>query len=53
MPFCNTFGSVAKGKPLLYLNSLLQVSFVLNMDNFSCMYKIYSGSEWTMEVSKL
>jgi S-adenosylmethionine hydrolase len=52
MPYCNTFGSVAKGKPLLYLNSLLQVSFALNMDNFSAVHKVYSGSEWTVEVRK-
>jgi S-adenosylmethionine hydrolase len=51
MPYCNTFGSVAKGKPLLYLNSLLQVSFALNMDNFSAVHKVYSGSEWTVEVN--
>jgi S-adenosylmethionine hydrolase len=53
MPYCNTFGSVAKGKPLLYLNSLLQVSFALNMDNFSAVHKVYSGSEWTVEVMKV
>jgi S-adenosylmethionine hydrolase len=52
MPYCNTFGAVAKGKPLLYLNSLLQVSFALNMDNFSAVHKVYSGSEWTVEVRK-
>jgi S-adenosylmethionine hydrolase len=53
MPYCNTFGSVAKGKPLLYLNSLLQVSFALNMDNFSAVHRVYSGSEWTVEVKKI
>ncbi len=52
MPYAETFGAVAKGKPLLYLNSLMQVSFALNMDNFSAVHKIYSGSEWTVEVSK-
>lgn len=53
MPYTETFGSVAKGKPLLYLNSLLQVSFALNMDSFSTVHKVYSGSEWTVEVEKL
>jgi S-adenosylmethionine hydrolase len=53
MPYSETFGSVAKGKPLLYLNSLMQVSFALNMGSFSSVYKIYSGSEWTVEVNKL
>ena len=52
MPYSETFGGVAKGKPLLYLNSLLQVSFALNMENFSAVNKVYSGSEWTVEVSK-
>ena len=52
MPYANTFGSVAKNKPLLYLNSLLQVSFALNMGNFSATNKIYSGSEWTVEITK-
>jgi hypothetical protein len=52
MPYAETFGTVAKGKPLLYLNSLLQVSFALNMGSFSAANKIYSGSEWTVEVSK-
>jgi S-adenosylmethionine hydrolase len=53
MPYAETFGAVEKGKPLLYLNSLMQVSFALNMDNFSAVHKIYSGSEWTVELSKL
>jgi S-adenosylmethionine hydrolase len=53
MAYCNTFGSVANGKPLLYLNSLLQVSLALNMDNFSKVHKIYSGNEWTVELSKI
>ena len=53
MPYSATFGGVAKGKPLLYLNSLLQVSFALNQGNFSATNKVYSGSEWKVEVSKL
>jgi hypothetical protein len=53
MPYTATFGAVAEGKPLLYLNSLLQVSFALNMGNFSEKYKVYSGSEWTVELRKV
>jgi S-adenosylmethionine hydrolase len=52
MPYSETFGGVAAGKPLLYLNSLLQVSFALNMGNFSAVHKVYSGAEWRVEVSK-
>ena len=50
MPYAETFGGVAKGKPLAYLNSLLQLSFALNQGNFSATNKIYSGSEWTVEI---
>jgi S-adenosylmethionine hydrolase len=52
MPYAETFGAVAEGKPLLYLNSLLQVSFALNMGSFSAKHKVYSGSEWTVEMTK-
>src|SRR5678815_5768024 len=53
MPYVETFGSVARNKPLLYLNSLLQVSFALNMGNFSEAHHIYSGNDWTVVISKL
>jgi S-adenosylmethionine hydrolase len=52
MPYTETFGAVAKGKPLAYLNSLLQLSFALNMGSFSVTHKIYSGNEWTVEITK-
>lgn len=52
MPYSATFGAVAKGKPLLYLNSLMQVSFALNQQNFSTVHHVYSGNEWTVEISK-
>lgn len=50
MPYKNSFGDVEEGRPLLYLNSLLNVSFALNMDNFSEKYKIKSGAEWSVSV---
>ncbi len=53
MPYVETFGSVAKNKPLLYLNSLMQVSFALNMGNFSEAHHISSGNDWTVVISKL
>ncbi len=52
MPYMATFGGVTKGKPLLYLNSLLQVSFALNMGSFSAVHKVFSGNEWRVEVRK-
>lgn len=52
MPYSETFGEVKKGKPLAYLNSLLQLSFALNQDNFAKVYHIGSGNEWSVEVKK-
>jgi len=52
MPYCQTFGAVNMGQPLAYLNSLLQLSFALNQDNFSKKYSISSGSDWRVEVWK-
>jgi hypothetical protein len=50
MPFENTFGGVAVGKPLAYLNSLMNLSFALNQGSFSEKYHIYAGSDWTVAV---
>lgn len=50
MPYKSSFGDVEVGKPLMYLNSLLNVSFALNMDNFAETYKIRSGAEWSANV---
>ncbi len=51
MPYYNTFGSVAKGKPLAYMNSLMQLSFAINQGSFANLYHIASGNEWRVEVS--
>lgn len=52
MPYATTFSAVEEGKPLCYLNSLLNVSFALNMDNFSEKNKVYSGADWSVEIKK-
>jgi S-adenosylmethionine hydrolase len=52
MPYSETFGSVEIGKPLAYLNSLLQFSFALNQGNFAAKHSIASGGDWTVEVRK-
>ena len=49
-PYAETFGAVTKGKPLVYLNSLMQLSFALNEDSFANVYHISSGSDWSVEV---
>ncbi|PWT73255.1 MAG: DNA-directed RNA polymerase subunit delta [Bacteroidetes bacterium] len=53
MPYSQTFGAVAKGKPLVYLNSLLQLSFALNQGNFAEYYHVGSGNDWSVEVSRV
>jgi S-adenosylmethionine hydrolase len=52
MPYSATFGAVALGKPLAYLNSLLQLSFALNQGSFAEVNKISSGNDWSVEVSR-
>jgi S-adenosylmethionine hydrolase len=52
MPYTATFGAVGVGKPLAYLNSLLQLSFALNQGDFAAANKVASGGEWTVEVKK-
>ena len=49
-PYEQTFSAVAKGKPLIYLNSLMQLSVALNQDSFAKKYNIESGSELSIEV---
>ncbi len=51
MPYSQTFGEVAEGKPLAYLNSLLQLSFALNQGDFAKTNHIASGSDWSVEAS--
>ncbi|MEP6595256.1 MAG: S-adenosyl-l-methionine hydroxide adenosyltransferase family protein [Ginsengibacter sp.] len=49
-PYSSTFGAVAKGKPLAYLNSLMQLSFALNEGSFAKVHNISNGSDWNVEV---
>jgi S-adenosylmethionine hydrolase len=51
MPYSQTFGDVAEGKPLAYINSLLQLSFALNQGDFAKAYHLESGSDWSVEVT--
>ncbi len=51
MPFENTFGGVAIGQPLAYLNSLMQLSFALNQGSMADKYHIASGPDWNVEIT--
>lgn len=52
IPYETTFSAVAQSSPLCYINSLLNLSFALNMDNFAKTNHIESGADWSVEVSK-
>lgn len=51
-PYSHSFGDVASGKPLAYLNSLLKLSFALNQGDFAKVYHIGSGNDWSINVTK-
>jgi hypothetical protein len=50
MPYSQTFGDVPERKPLAYVNSLLQLSFAIDMGDFAKIYHVSSGSDWRVEV---
>jgi S-adenosylmethionine hydrolase len=52
IPYVRTFGDVKTGEPLLYLNSLLNVSFALNMGSFSAKHGLASGGDWTVRIER-
>jgi S-adenosylmethionine hydrolase len=52
MPYARTFGDVPEGAPLLYLNSLMNVSFALNRGDFAKKHGVSSGAEWSVRLEK-
>lgn len=52
LPVVNTFSDVAPGKPLLYFNSLMNLSLALNQDSFARKFKINSGPNWTIIIAQ-
>ncbi|PJG59121.1 SAM hydrolase/SAM-dependent halogenase family protein [Aeromonas cavernicola] len=51
-PYVSSFGDVAEGQPLVYLNSLLQVSIALNMESFAAQHQVSSGANWHVSLKK-
>lgn len=51
VPYQRTFGEVPIGKPLLYINSLLNVAIALNQKSYAAAHHIDSGPDWSIEVS--
>ncbi|MCB0384454.1 MAG: S-adenosyl-l-methionine hydroxide adenosyltransferase family protein [Bdellovibrionales bacterium] len=52
IPFARTFGDVAIGEDLIYMNSLLDLALAVNQGNFAKMRSIQAGSEWTVKISR-
>ncbi len=52
LPYFPTFGRVAVGEPLLYLNSLNNVSLAINQGNYSEKFHIQSGASWSIRIEK-
>jgi S-adenosylmethionine hydrolase len=53
LTYRKTFGDVPEGAPLLYLNSLMNVSFALNQGDFAKKHAISSGAAWSVRVEKV
>ncbi len=52
MPYVHAFGDVPEGQPLAYLNSLLRLSFALNMGSFAKRHRVGSGPDWSVRVER-
>jgi hypothetical protein len=50
VPYHPTFGYVDVGEPLLYLNSLNNVSLAINQGSFAEKHNIGSGASWNIEI---
>jgi S-adenosylmethionine hydrolase len=51
-PFVESFGHVAVGNPVTYLNSLLELAVAINQGSFAERYGVRAGPEWTIEVRR-
>jgi S-adenosylmethionine hydrolase len=49
-PYQRTFGDVPIGKPLVYINSLLNLAVALNQASYAAAHKIDSGPDWSIEI---
>jgi hypothetical protein len=51
-PYQRTFGEVPIGKPLVYVNSLLNLAVALNQRSYAALHKIASGPDWWIEIER-
>jgi S-adenosylmethionine hydrolase len=52
IPYQHTFAEVPEGKPLVYINSLMNVAIALNLGSYAAEHHIESGLDWFIEVEK-
>jgi S-adenosylmethionine hydrolase len=49
--FQRSFAGVARGEPLMYVNSLENLALALNQANFAKHFNVSSGGEWRIEIT--
>lgn len=52
VPYQRTFGEVPIGKPLAYVNSLVNMAVALDQGSYAAAHKIESGPDWFIEFSR-
>ena len=52
MPYVRSFGSVAVGENLLFMNSSGELSIAINQGSFANKYSIGSGNDWRIHIKK-
>lgn len=52
-PMVESFGFAARGEPVAYLNSLLELAVALNMDSFAERHGVGAGPAWTIRVRRV
>ena len=52
IPFVTSFADVALNDPLIYINSLVNVSIALNQASFADTYNIGTGNDWKIYLIK-
>jgi S-adenosylmethionine hydrolase len=52
LSYVDTFAGVAAGQPLLYFNSLGDVSLAINQGNFAQQYGVASGPGWNVVIGQ-
>ena len=50
-PWSRSFGEVGRGRPLVYLNSLLNLAIAINQASFAQRFHVGRGPDWRIEVA--